>query len=169
MKELTINERIKLVMDTFGYDEVKFAKKVGASKVGIINVIQNNFDPTYALLRNITTVFPVSQEWLIIGKGKPFTVESVGKWKSMDKQGESHYAVDRDVNRRVKEVREMNNLSQTLFASELSVTRDVISNIENDRNSPPIAIIKSLRSVFRVNPMWLLYGDKPMILKEKGD
>lgn len=169
----TINERIKFIMESFDGEEGKFAKRIGVSKSALINVIKNNEDPSYALLRNVTTVLPVSKEWLILGKGKSFTVESVAKWKKAGgKYDEGHHAVDKAVNDRMKEIRLMQNMSQTIFASELGVTRDVISNIENDRSSPTISMLKALQKEFKINPMWIISGEKPMkkeeVKKEEG-
>lgn len=165
---LTINDRIRYVLETFDTDETRFAKRVGASKAAIINVTKNNEDPSYALLRNITTVLPVNQEWLILGKGKPFTIDNISKWKrGGGKYEEGHHGVDKAVNDRMKEIRMIKNMSQTVLAAELGVTRDVISNIENDRTSPTISMIKALHKDHGINPMWILYGDKPMLLERK--
>jgi DNA-binding XRE family transcriptional regulator len=172
MKEIslksTINQRVKYIMDQLEYEEGNFSRKVGVSKGALINVIKNNEDPSYALLRNITTVFPVSQKWLLLGEGKPWTKDNLEKFKAGDGYEESHHEVDTDVNARFKEVRSSNDFSQTIFASELGVTRDVVAGIENNRTSPTISMVKTLHSRFGVNPMWLIYGDTPMYFKKKG-
>ncbi len=41
--------------------------------------------------------------------------------------------IDIDINKRIKEIREDINLSQQKFGEKLGVSRDVISNIENNR------------------------------------
>lgn len=167
MKEIkTINQRIKIVMNSFGYDDPHFARKIGVSIGAIHNVVDNNDDPSYAMLRNICTVLPVSQRWLMIGEGNPWTVDSINKWISESK--DSHQDIDKEINDRFREFRIKSGLSQTVMASEVGVTRDIVSNIENYRGSPSIHVLISLHKRFGVNPMWLLYGDPPMIVSNKG-
>lgn len=161
MKEqTTINQRVRYVMDALDYDEARFARRIGVSKGAVTNVVSNNEDPSYAMLKNITTVLPVSKEWLMLGTGKPWTSDS---WRSY-KESDPH-AVDKELNNRFREIRESENLSQTLFAAELGVTRDVVCNIENLRSSPSINVLKLLHKNFKINPYWVMYGDKPMKLK----
>lgn len=161
-KLLTINDRIKYVMTVLNFDEGQFARRVGVSKQAVINVVNKNDDPTYAMLKNIETIFPVRKEWLLIGTGNAFSVNDISKWKFENQGGENHHQVDKDINDRLRQFRESLNLSQTLFASELGLTRDVISNCENYRSSPSIQVLIECRYKFRLNIMWLLFKEGKM-------
>lgn len=168
MKDLkSINSRISFIIKTLGYSDLHFARKVGVSQVAVNNVINNNDDPSYALLRNITTVFPVSEKWLMIGEGKPWTTDNINNWKSGNHKGDKHRDVVKEINKRFKDFRDSIDLSQTLLASELGVTRDVISNIESLRVSPTIHMLIVLDKKYGLNIQWLLYGEGKM--KRSGD
>lgn len=147
-------------METLGYDESHFARRVGVSSGALTNVVRNNEDPSYALLRNMCTVFPVSERWLMIGEGKPWTDANINKWK-MGSTDKSERIV-KEINQRLKEFRVQTGLSQTLFASELGVTRDVICNIETYRASPSVPMVIEAAKVFNMNANWLLFGEGEM-------
>jgi DNA-binding XRE family transcriptional regulator len=169
----TINQRVHYIMNELEMSETQFARKVGVSKGAVVNVIKNNEDPSYALLRNIVTVFPVSQKWIYLGEGHPWTAADISKWKHGG-EDEGYRPADLDMNNRVKQIRIENNLSQTLFAAELEVTRDIICNMETNRTIPTVPMVKHLHKKLGVNPMWIMYGDKPQYLssppspKKKG-
>lgn len=163
----TINQRIQYIMDELDFNETKFSNKIGVSKTALTRVIKNESDPTYAMIRNITTVFPVSQEWLWLGEGRPWTEADILTWKAKVKGTETPHVPDSDMNNRLKILRIENDLSQTLFAVELGVTSDVIENIEANRNIPTIPMLRRLHEEFGINPMWVIYGDEPRYLESK--
>lgn len=166
MKPLkSINERIRYVMDALGYDESHFSRKVGVSVGALINVVHSKEDPSYALLKNICAVLPVNERWLMIGEGKPWSSDNIEGWMFGSKYEEAHHAVIKEINERFKQFRLFLGLSQTLFASEMSVTRDVVSNIETYRSSPTIQMLIELDKKFKMNILWLIYGDPPMVKK----
>jgi DNA-binding XRE family transcriptional regulator len=73
----TIHRRINFLIDALNMNESTFARRTGASRATIINVISGKCDPTYALIRNIITVFPVNQKWLILGVGPTFKTDDL--------------------------------------------------------------------------------------------
>ncbi|MEW9490127.1 helix-turn-helix transcriptional regulator, partial [Clostridioides difficile] len=56
--------------------------------------------------------------------------------------------IDIDINKRIKEIREDINLSQQKFGEKLGVSRDVISNIENNRVEVKTVFITHMCEVF---------------------
>ena len=72
-----------------------------------------------------------------------------------------------DINDRIKEVRQQLGLSQTAFAEECGLGRDVISNIELHRNTVTKLYIKLVVENFGVNEEWLRTGELPMFLQTK--
>ncbi|MFJ8102836.1 helix-turn-helix transcriptional regulator [Lysinibacillus sp. NPDC096212] len=68
------------------------------------------------------------------------------------------------MNKRIKEVRKHEGLSQEDFANKLSVTRNVIASYELGRVEPTELFIKHLCREFDVNEEWLLNGEGEMIL-----
>ena len=66
------------------------------------------------------------------------------------------------INERVKILRKELKLSQTEFAEKLSVSRDVINNIENNRAELKEHFIKFMCKEFDVNENWLRTGEGEM-------
>lgn len=64
-----------------------------------------------------------------------------------------------DINKRIKEIREDINLSQQKFGEKLGVSRDVISNIENNRIEVKTVFITHMCEIFNVNKEWILTGE----------
>ncbi len=56
--------------------------------------------------------------------------------------------IDIKINKRIKEIREDINLSQQKFGEKLGVSRDVISNIENNRVEVKTVFINHMCEVF---------------------
>ncbi|EGT4846759.1 TPA: helix-turn-helix domain-containing protein [Clostridioides difficile] len=66
--------------------------------------------------------------------------------------------INMKINKRIKEIRENINLSQQKFGEKLGVSRDVISNIENNRVEVKTVFITHMCEVFSVNQEWLETG-----------
>ena len=66
---------------------------------------------------------------------------------------------------RIREVRKFLKFNQTEFGEKLGLNRDVISNIELDRNKNgvPDNIIKLISMTFNINEDWLRTGEGEMI------
>jgi transcriptional regulator with XRE-family HTH domain len=154
----SINDRIEFVRVSFNYPVNAYAKKLGVSRTGVTNVISSkiNNDPSYEMLQTIVKVFPVSNEWLMIGKGQPFTKDDITDYKYVDLGQEP--SMDIEVNQRLRQFRLDTGESQTIFADRVKVTRDVIAFIENNRQSITIPILKRAVKNCNINPMWLLFG-----------
>lgn len=63
---------------------------------------------------------------------------------------------------RIKEIRKINNLSQTTFGEKMGVSRDVIKNIELEIVPLKEHFIKLICSTFNVNENWLRTGNGNM-------
>lgn len=62
----------------------------------------------------------------------------------------------------IKQLRKGNNLSQTQFAEKLHVTRQAVSNWENNRNLPDLEMLIEINRVFHVSLDQLILGDDNM-------
>ncbi len=162
-----IADRIAFVMKTLKYDESSFARKIGVSKPAVISVIANKEDPSFAMIKNITQILPVAQEWLFMGAGSPWTTNDLSKYKSDAKPEENHRDVDEDINNRMKLIRMNSGYTQALYAGELKVSRDVITGIESFRTSPSASLIKRVCEKFHISPSWVILGDGDMITKKR--
>ncbi|MEA5057737.1 MAG: helix-turn-helix domain-containing protein [Anaerotignum propionicum] len=69
------------------------------------------------------------------------------------------------ISNRVKEVRKNFKLSQAAFGEKLSVSRDVINDVENDRVTPKELFLQHLCTVFNVNENWLRDGIGEMFIE----
>lgn len=67
---------------------------------------------------------------------------------------------------RIKQLRESIPLSQAAFGKKMGVSRDVINNIEQDRNKKPVSelFISHLCETFNVNEAWLRTGIGDMFI-----
>jgi transcriptional regulator with XRE-family HTH domain len=154
-----IHDRISMVMKTLKYDEASFARKIGVSKPAVITVITKAGDPSYAMIKNIATILPVSQEWLYMGTGTPWTVSDLTKFKSDSGPEDSHRDVDEGINNRMKMIRMHLRFTQAMFAGELKISRDVITGIETFRSSPSAVVIKRVCLNFHISPTWIILGE----------
>lgn len=157
-----IHDRIALVIKTLKYDVPSFARKIGVSRPALVSVISKKEDPSYAMIKNITQILPVSQEWLFMGHGKPWTTGDLSSHMAHAKADDNHRDVSKDINSRVKIVRMQSSYTQALFAAELKISRDVITGIETFRTSPSAALIRRVCLTFGVNPNWIILGEGDM-------
>ena len=67
-----------------------------------------------------------------------------------------------DFNEQIKRLRKENNLTQEEMAKKLNVTRQAISNWENNRNLPDFEMIILIAETFDVSLDELILGDKKM-------
>ena len=71
------------------------------------------------------------------------------------------------MNKRIRQIRKKQNMSQTAFGAALGISRDVISNYETGRVVPTDLFIKHLCSTFYVNESWLRFGIGEAYIKSK--
>ena len=69
----------------------------------------------------------------------------------------------------IKQLRMDQNLTQEQFAEKLNVTRQAVSNWENDRNLPDIEMLIKMTSVFGISLDQLILGGKNMTQKLIND
>lgn len=62
----------------------------------------------------------------------------------------------------IKNLRKQTGLTQDQFAEKLHVTRQAISNWENNRNLPDLAMLIQISQVFSISLDDLIVGDKQM-------
>lgn len=67
----TINERIRILCDTYSKNQSEFANKIGISTQSLSNYLNRNTKPTVDLLDAIIKAYPfINTDWLITGKGE---------------------------------------------------------------------------------------------------
>ena len=59
---------------------------------------------------------------------------------------------------RFKNIRNLLGKSQDMLASDLGITKQAISNIENSKSSPSITVLSKLSVDFKVNLNYLITG-----------
>ncbi len=64
----------------------------------------------------------------------------------------------KDISKRIKELREEHNMSQTELAEKLFVTRQAVSNWETKKTRPDIETLEAISKVFGIELTELLYG-----------
>lgn len=69
------------------------------------------------------------------------------------------------MNKRIKELRKLLNLSQEEFGNRLGVTRGAITNIELNKTIPKPLFIDLICKTFNVNQDWILNGTEPIFIE----
>lgn len=152
----TINDRIDFVRCTLGYSITSFSAKIGSSKSALINVLdaRKKILPPMKMVQNILQAFPIDEVWMYNGIGKPFTKDIKDLIVTNQKANE----IDTSISARLKEIRESQDLTQALFATELGVSRDSYAFVESNRTNPTVDLIKRVVLKYKVSPTWLLFG-----------
>ena len=74
MDKKTIGLRLKSLVLSEGITQKEFAKRVNFSDKYISDIIRGRTAPSLILLERIKSVFNVSMDWLLTGKGPPTKV-----------------------------------------------------------------------------------------------
>ncbi len=67
-----------------------------------------------------------------------------------------------DFGEQIKSIRKKENLTQAEFAMKLNVSRQAVSNWENNKNLPDISMLILMSDVFRISLDKLIKGDDQM-------
>jgi transcriptional regulator with XRE-family HTH domain len=74
---MSINDRIKEIIEDLGVSYTRFAEEVGTVRSGISHVIRGRNKPGIDLLQKILSRYPsVNSQWLLTGKGEKYLTES---------------------------------------------------------------------------------------------
>ena len=68
------------------------------------------------------------------------------------------------ISKNIKKLRAEHNLTQDALAERIHVTRQAISNWENDKTKPDIEALESLAEAFGVDIEELIYGEKKEVI-----
>lgn len=71
------------------------------------------------------------------------------------------------ISKNIKKIRTEKNMTQDALAEKIHVTRQAISNWENDKTKPDIEALQSLAEAFEVEIEELIYGQKKEIIKSE--
>jgi len=69
------------------------------------------------------------------------------------------------MDKRLKELRKILNLTQQEFADKLGIKRNTIANYESGRNEPIGSVFSLICKEFNVNENWLRNGNGPMFIE----
>lgn len=72
------------------------------------------------------------------------------------------------LNKRIKELRLSQGLNQVSFAKKLSVTKQTVSNWENNNIQPSIDMLIKIADYFSVSTDYLLGRDDTLLLRVDG-
>ena len=76
----------------------------------------------------------------------------------MKKHQRKEFILTMEFGDKIKDLRKQNNLTQEKFAIRLNVTRQAVSNWENDRNLPDLEMLILISSIFHVSLDELILG-----------
>ena len=63
------------------------------------------------------------------------------------------------ISKNLKKFRKLNNLTQEQLAEKMNLTRQAISNWENDKSQPDVQSIERLSEIFGISVEEMIYGD----------
>lgn len=63
---------------------------------------------------------------------------------------------------RIKQVRQLNHLTQEIFAERIGITKSSVSLIESGKNNPSEQTIRAICREFGIRREWLELGHEPM-------
>lgn len=70
------------------------------------------------------------------------------------------------LNKRIRELREEQGLTQGQFAKKLGLTQGTITRYERGTADVPKYVIVAMEHIFHVNGRWLLFGESPKYIGE---
>lgn len=63
---------------------------------------------------------------------------------------------------RIKQIRELNKLSQRAFAERIGISGPSVARLESGENNPGEQTIRAICSEFGIRREWLKFGEEPM-------
>ncbi|MDD3238238.1 MAG: helix-turn-helix transcriptional regulator [Candidatus Gastranaerophilales bacterium] len=63
-----------------------------------------------------------------------------------------------EINERLKSIRNQKNLTQADFGKNIGVSKQAVSNVENNLSNPSIELLSKLMMYYDVNLNWLICG-----------
>lgn len=158
----TMGARIDYIRVKLEYPENQLARLLGSRKETVVSICSGKTEPTLTFLKNLIASLPVSESWVFMGGPKEDAFvesiedhiynEDIGLSKNKEYTTEDYIA-------RFKFIRSRTELTQSQFAVQVGVSRDVISAIENGRQTAPLYVIKALATKYDVNLHWLITGE----------
>jgi transcriptional regulator with XRE-family HTH domain len=73
-----------------------------------------------------------------------------------------------EVGERVKSIRKSMDLTLRSLGDNIGMAASYISEIEKGKTKPGFEFIYKLSRLYKVNPLYLLYGEEPVYLEEEG-
>lgn len=158
----SMSKRVDYVRVMLEFPPNQLGRLIGSRTETVISICEGNTEPTIKFIKNMLSSLPVSEQFLFMGgsKDSAFT-ESIEKHKYDVKTGlakNKEYSDEAYVSR-FRYIRHGADLSQSQFAISIGVSRDVISAIENGRQTAPLYVIRALANKYNVNLHWLITGD----------
>jgi transcriptional regulator with XRE-family HTH domain len=105
---MTINQRLKDVIDALGLNATELARDLNVTKSTISNVINGNSLPSSKVLMPLGEVFNVNINWLLLGQGEMFLNGEQSKINKTD-FGNSRNSSCEDVTILKKEIQHLND------------------------------------------------------------
>ena len=155
-----MKDRIRQIRKHFNLKQSELAETIGATAGYISQVELGRCGLSDENVEKICKNFHISSAWLRDGVD-PMLSEDPASWEvPHESEEEKKERIDAIVDR-IKQIREMNHFTQTLFGESLGVSRMVIGLVEQRRNDPSENLLKKIERVYNINPKWLRKGVLP--------
>lgn len=157
----TMSARVDYIRVILNYPPNQFGRLIGSRTDTVESICSGKSDPTITFLKNILSALPVSEQFLYMGGDRDGAFigsidyhiynPEIGLTKNKE------YS-DADYVSRFKFIRSKTELSQAQFAISVGVSRDIVSAIENGRQTAPLYLVRVLHSRYNINLNWLISG-----------
>ncbi len=158
---MSINSRLRLVRESYGYSQANFAKFFGLAQQTYANYEMENKIVPDSLKKQLVHIFKVNLNWLIMGQGSMYLANYVNN--SEDNSNIENNSSK--VNERLILIRQQFGISQAKFAKNIGLPQSTYAQYEKGgRNVPDELKIELAKLGFNMH--WMITGQGNMFLTD---
>ena len=143
MNKVELGERVKAIREHYGLPQPLFAKQINKTQGFVSNVETGRSGVSEGTIKEICFLFGVNKEWLVFGVGE------MGCGDAADKAG---------IDKRIKEIRKENHLTQQEFADKIGYSKRQVYSVEAKKVVPSDHFLRKVSTTFSVNYSWIITG-----------
>ena len=119
----TINERLKVLIDSQHLNEYSFSRRINKSNTAVTKLVKGESKPGFDMLEAIFQEFPdLSREWFIEGKGE--------MWKQQESSSDDQAPADDYLRRHIGKLEDSFHKLSEQFTTELLVKNQQIAGMQ---------------------------------------
>ncbi len=152
-------QRLRYIRKKLGLNQSQLAKMIDISERTLRYYEKDQILINSEIMYRITKEFNISLPWLMDGSG-PMQLGTLNPSISVSGGVSVNRAeLRRAVGVRIRQVRQVNSMSQAEFAKVLHTSMAYISKVESGKNMPGGEFFYSLKLAFNISIDWVLTGE----------